>query len=658
MKCALALAVALLAVAAPAAALAAPSPWPGSPEAYGVSGPTQHMVTMSDGVQLAVDVYYPTDPRTGRPATGPFPIVLSQTPYGKRSSVTTQSMSAAYGGDGYYPYLIRHGYIDVVADVRGSGSSDGAFTLFGPREMQDGVELVRWASRLPRSAGAVGLAGSSYLGLNQVFTAALIGPGSPLKAIFPSTTGNDLYRDLSFSGGIPNTEFAVVFSGLRAGMVTAPQDEPASDPAAAATHPASRAAGFAQLDASLYTEVDTGGPRAFDNAFWQSRAPSAYLDRVVRNGIPAMLLSGWFDVYQRGAALDYAELQNAFAAEHGEPGGSAGGPMTPTQQATGRYQLVVGPWFHNPATLGERFQQIQLAWFDRWLKSIPDGIDGTNAPLHVFETGAGRWVNAVRYPISSAHVTPLYLGGGRTGTAPASLNDGALTDATSRAPASDSLPYSDARSPCDRAADQWNTGLATYAVALAGLPGSPCSADDRSTQAGALTYTTAPFARPTSIAGPVDATLYLTSTARDAEVVVSVEDVHPDGTSVPLTTGALLGSMSAGDPRRSWTANGRLLIPYHPYDHATPLTPGKQSRLDVEVYPTFARLARGDRLRVTITTGGTALQPSPVQLSGLAGGVYSIERGGAHASFVDVPLADPAALATSTVDWGGCNGGC
>jgi len=178
---------------------------------YGVSQPVQHAVRMSDGTRLAVDVYYPTNLRTGAPASGRFPVLLSMTPYGKRSSVTTQATGGStYGGDGFYPWLVRHGYVDVVADVRGTGSSDGDFQLFGPRELRDGVELVRWAARLRRSTGRVGMAGSSYVGLNQIYTAGLIGRHSPLRAIAPEAAGIDLYRDLAFGGGIPNVEFAAV----------------------------------------------------------------------------------------------------------------------------------------------------------------------------------------------------------------------------------------------------------------------------------------------------------------------------------------------------------------------------------------------------------------------------------------------------------------
>ena len=355
---------------------------------------------MSDGIQLAVDVYRPTQ-ASGATAPGRFPVILSQTPYGKRSAVTTQSMGQGMGGDGFYPYLVERGYIDVVADVRGTGASNGDFSLFGPRERQDGVELARWAARLPGSTGRVGLAGSSYVGLNQIFTAALGGPRSPVKAIIPSTVGNDVYRDLAFGGGISNLEFAAVWEGLRASMVGTPPQ-------------ASRVQTLADFDAQLYAEVDTGGPRAFENDFWTSRAPSQYLDRVVRNGIPALIVSGWRDVYQRGAVLDFAGLQNAWSRTHGGFGRPAAQtpPMTAKQRPTGRYQLVVGPWFHDPTTLGLRFQQMQLAWFDRWLKGIHDGIDRTRTPLHVYELGANRWIDISRWPLLETRARTFYLAPG------------------------------------------------------------------------------------------------------------------------------------------------------------------------------------------------------------------------------------------------------
>jgi predicted acyl esterase len=193
-----------------------------------------------------------------------------------------------------------------------------------------------------------------------------------------------------------------------------------------------------------------------------------------------------------------------------------------------------------------------------------------------------------------------------------------------------------------------------------GGKGDPCADDDRTTQAAAITYTSAPFRKATTIAGPIEATLYLSSTRPDAELVATVEVVAPNGSSRPLGTGALLGSLRALNQRLSWRQNGRLILPWHPYTAASAraLSSGTVEHLEVEVFPAVARIAPGEHMRLTVTSGDTALQPSGVQLARLAGGVYSIQRGGNHASSVTVPMAAAGALRTSRIDWGGCNGSC
>src|ERR1700684_4683508 len=110
---------------------------------------------------------------------------------------------AAQIGGGPTPYLIRRGYIEVMVDVRGSGVSGGSFEMFGARQTQDGIELVDWASKLPNANGRVGMFGVSYLAINQLFTAAAVGPNSALKAIFPVMAARDFYRDAAAMGGAP-----------------------------------------------------------------------------------------------------------------------------------------------------------------------------------------------------------------------------------------------------------------------------------------------------------------------------------------------------------------------------------------------------------------------------------------------------------------------
>ena len=69
----------------PRAASPLAPPWTPAAARYGVGLRHNVGVPMSDGVVLRVDIHYPTDPQTGEPAAGPFPVLLSMTPYGKKA---------------------------------------------------------------------------------------------------------------------------------------------------------------------------------------------------------------------------------------------------------------------------------------------------------------------------------------------------------------------------------------------------------------------------------------------------------------------------------------------------------------------------------------------------------------------------------------------
>jgi putative CocE/NonD family hydrolase len=301
--------------------------------------------------------------------------------------------------------------------------------------------------------------------------------------------------------------------------------------------------------------------------------------------------------------------------------------------------------YHLDAGSGADLQRLELQWFDRWLKGEDTGIDTTTTPLHLFELGGNRWVDASRYPIDGLTPTTLYLGGGPSASGAPSTNDGTLTRASPTSPGgADQAVFTAASSPCGRQAEQWSMGGLAVALQGAGLP-DPCTVDDRALQVGpgALTYTTAPFAEDTVVGGPIDATIYATSTRPDVELEATLEDVAPSGASTPLTSGALLGSFRALDRARSWfAADGRPLLPYHPYSRASvvPVAAGQVTRFDIEVFPTFARLAAGHRLRLTLNTSDTPhLLPTPAQLANLVGGVYQVQRNAAAASFLELPLA-------------------
>ena len=358
-------------------------------------------------------------------------------------------------------------------------------------------------------------------------------------------------------------------------------------------------------------------------------------------------MGGWYDIFQRGEPLNFSGLQNALA------GRSVYGPMSSANPSSARYQLMMGPWYHLTAGTGVNVEELELSWFDRWLKAEQTGVDRTNTPAHLYLLGANRYVQQAQWPPSSLHPTTWYLGSGRTGTAPLSQNDGYLTQAAPTSlTGSDRELYLGADANCSRELDQWSMGAFELATGPSNPNGDPCANNDALTEAGpgSLTYTTAPFQQNTVIGGPVDATIYARSTRPDTEFVATLEDVAPDGVATPITTGALLGSLRAVDSANSWFASdGRPLLPYHPYTlgskQAVPI--GAVTRFDIEIRPTFAQLDSGHRLRLTLTTADfPTLIPTAPDSVNLDGGIYTVQRNRASASFIEL-LSVPAAELTS-----------
>src|SRR5205807_7413623 len=171
-------------------------------------------VTMSDGVKLYVNLYRPAD-GSGNAVKGRFPVILTQTPYNKNGALNFEN-----------DYLVERGYVQVIADVRGTGSSEGTWNSFGRREQRDGYELAEWARRQHWSNGKIGLHGTSYGAINQFLTAEQDPPG--VKAAFPIVPMSDAYRDVTFGGGETNTSFIPLWLGLVTGLGMLPPTYSAS----------------------------------------------------------------------------------------------------------------------------------------------------------------------------------------------------------------------------------------------------------------------------------------------------------------------------------------------------------------------------------------------------------------------------------------------
>ena len=105
------------------------------------------MVTR-DGVRLDADLHYPQ-------GTKPLPALLMRQPYGRAIASTL-----VYAHPRWYA---TQGYLVVIQDVRGRGTSAGEFDLFA-HEVEDGLDCLEWVARLPECDGTVGMYGFSYQG--------------------------------------------------------------------------------------------------------------------------------------------------------------------------------------------------------------------------------------------------------------------------------------------------------------------------------------------------------------------------------------------------------------------------------------------------------------------------------------------------------------
>ena len=281
---------------------------------------TDTKVTMSDGVQIAVSYFQPV----GAPPAGGWPAVMLLHGLGETRNTSDfvnwspNSMAAQY--------LAPEGYAVLTYDARAHGDSGGQFTLDGPRELADFRELLTWlTTQHPVDARHVGAYGASYGG-GVLWKAAV--DGLPLAAIVPTATWTDLNEALAPQGLV------------RAGIVLGfsqdiPQDRYGPDER--------------QLLSDALAERNI--PEL--EAYTASRSTRTQLGSV---RIPTFMLQG-----RRDFAFDANQAIAAY------------------KRIRGPKRLYIGDFGHTPAANPpDEFAYLAnevRAWFDRFLKGIPNGID-------------------------------------------------------------------------------------------------------------------------------------------------------------------------------------------------------------------------------------------------------------------------------------------
>jgi predicted acyl esterase len=280
--------------------------------------------------------------------------------------------------------------------------------------------------------------------------------------------------------------------------------------------------------------------------------------------------------------------------------------MARDQPATGRYQIIVGPWGHGQGL----DNTIMLEWYDTWLKHKNTGMDETRTPMHLYELRTDRWINAARYPVVDDYTTYY-------------LSPNGVLGATRSGRGSDPIAWT-----------------------------SP------STPGGTLTYSTPLLASGATLAGPVSTTLYASSSNTNLMLIATLTDIAPDGTAAPVTFGAVLGSQRALSPQKTWRdRDGTVIRPYTSQTGDDYLTPGAVTRFDIALHPRLWAVLPGHSLRLTLTTqtpatacAGFNILPcgltAPAQAS-VSGGTYQVQRGPAWPSSVHLPLLKAGCFSTA-----------
>jgi uncharacterized protein len=306
------------------------------------------------------------------------------------------------------------------------------------------------------------------------------------------------------------------------------------------------------------------------DAFWQSRNILPHL-RNIRAAV--LVVGGWYDTEDL-----YGPLRTYAAIEKQNPGISN--------------TLVMGPWIHggwsrtDGGSLGdadfgfatsEGFQALELAFFKHHLKggakpALPEAL--------VFETGANRWRRFDSWPPKPAREARLYFQpkGGLAFAPPAGGEgyDEYVSDP------SRPVPY-------------------TMEV-TAGWAKSYMTEDQRfaARRPDVLVYQTEPLERDLTLAGPLEAELWVSTTGTDADWVVKLVDVNPG--TLP---GWKRGDEEAGPKNRG---HQQTLVRGEPfrgrfrdsYAEPKPLKPGEVTKVRFVINDVLHTFKRGHRVMIQV----------------------------------------------------------
>lgn len=470
----------------------------------------EYTITMRDGVKLFTTVYAPKN------NSEKHPFLMTRTPYS----------CAPYGEDKYLPRLwnfhwkeyLKEGYIFVFQDVRGRWMSEGTFMdvrPFNPNkktkkdidEASDTYDAVDWlVKNIPNNNGNVGVFGTSYPGFYS--TMAALSEHPAIKAVSPQAPVTEWFKgdDFHHNG---------VFMLCDAFNFYAEFGQPRPKPTTVGPND------FKHYTNDIYKYyLEVGALKNFSKLmgdsilFWNDLMNHANYDewwkardaRVgCKNVKPAMLtVGGLFDAEDcYGAWRLYEAIEK--------------------QSPTTNNKIVMGPWFHggwsksDGSFLGNvRFgsktsnyfqENIEIPFFNYHLKG-KGNLD--NLPeASIFFTGENTWRRLTAWPPKDMTPTPIYFN-----------DNGKLSFNKSTSQNSSTNYVSDPSKPVPFTED-----------VLEGRTREYMTDDQRfaSRRTDVITFKTSILENDLTLAGTVIADLKVAISTTDADFVVKVIDVFPDG---------------------------------------------------------------------------------------------------------------------------------
>lgn len=527
---------------------------------------TSQYVTTRDGTRLAVDVHLPST----RAAGERLPAVLELTRYWRASEhpTTGARRPSLYSLDRFF---LRNGYAVLKVDARGSGASFGTRPgEYGPQEVRDGYDIVDWVVRQPWSSGSVGAYGTSYSGTTAELLAAVEHPA--VKAVVPGWSDFDLYTSPArpyglitafveewgnFVAALDRNDRAVMKGAVRrvdadstGALVAAAVAEHARNPDVA------RWARQGEFRDDRYA----GGPS------WADLGPVRWKAEIERSNVPMLVLVSWLDAGTAEGALDrlrtFRNPQKLviMASSHG--GGAHASPFV----------VDTTPIRGNPTE--DEMAQMRLAFFDRYLKVVKNGVDAWPA-VRYYTLGTEEYRESATWPLPGTTVRRMYLAA-----------DGVLSSGAPPREGSDRYVVDFGVNT--GANNRWATQMGRPVLRLH---------DRAAMDARMLTYTTAPLEADMHIAGSPTIDLMVSSTHTDGAVLVYLEDVDPAGRSRYITEGGLRLI------HRKLSRDSVFgVTPYTSFARAdaAPMRPGEPARVHFRILPTSVVIKAGHRLRLAI----------------------------------------------------------